>query len=119
VIDAKRYFGKRPDFVLEGGLLGFGGTRRLTVGGRKRDKLIEGVLWQVEKVQAALGHEVEVLGALAFVNADWPLFGGDFKVRGVSVLWPKKLVKVMLREELPTVDVERVAVKLAEVFRAA
>jgi hypothetical protein len=119
VIDAKRYAGKRPDFVVEGGLFGIGGVRRLTVGGRKRDNLIEGVLRQVEKVQAVLGDEVEVHGALAFVDADWPLLAGDFKVREVSVLWPKKLIKVMLREEPPTVDVERVAVKLAEVFRAA
>ena len=27
---------------------------------------------------------------LCFVEADWPLMGGDFTIAGVSVLWPKK-----------------------------
>jgi len=28
---------------------------------------------------------------LCFVEADWPLIGGSFTVRGVEVLWPKRL----------------------------
>ena len=118
-IDAKRYLNKRPDIITEGGFLGFGGTNRLTVGGRKKDELVEGVLWQVEQVRAAVGDAAAVRGALAFVDADWPLIGGDFMVRGVAVLWPKRLAKVMLRKEAPTVEVESLARLIAAKFPPA
>jgi len=103
----------------EGGFLGFGGTTRLTVGGRKKDELVEGVLWQVERVRAVIGDSPSVRGVLAFVDADWPLIGGDFMVRGVAVLWPKRLVKVMLRREPPTVDVDALARVVAASFPPA
>ena len=119
VIDTKRYLNKRPDVVTEGGFLGFGGTTRLTVGGRKKDELVEGVLWQVERVRAVIGDSPSVRGVLAFVDADWPLIGGDFMVRGVAVLWPKRLVKVMLRREPPTVDVDALARVVAASFPPA
>ncbi|WP_354595141.1 hypothetical protein [Frigoribacterium sp. PvP054] len=32
-------------------------------------------------------------GALCFVEADWPIFGGSFQVAGVRVLWPRLLAK--------------------------
>src|SRR5690606_33028447 len=64
VVDAKLYAGKRPDFRVEGGFLGFGGTTHLTVGGRKKDDLVDNVLWQVERVQAAVGDMVTVRGIL-------------------------------------------------------
>lgn len=119
VIDAKRYLNKRPDVITEGGFLGLGGTARLTVGGRKKDQLVEGVLWQVEQVKAVVGEAAAVRGALAFVDADWPLIGGDFMVRGVAVVWPKRLAKVMLRQESPTVDVESLARQIAARFPPA
>ncbi len=119
VIDAKRYLHKRPDIITEGGFLGFGGTDRLTVGGRKKDELVEGVLRQVERVTAVVGDAASVRGALAFVDADWPLIGGDFMVRGVAVLWPKRLAKLMLRQEPPTVDVEGLARLIAARFPPA
>ncbi len=119
VIDAKRYLNKRPDIVTEGGFLGFGGTARLTVGGRKKDDLVDGVLRQVERVSGAVGDGVTVRGALAFVDADWPLIGGDFMVRGVAVLWPRRLAKVMLRQEAPTVDVEALVRLIAAKFPPA
>lgn len=119
VIDAKRYLNKRPDLVVEGGFLGVGGTGRLTVGGRKKDELVEGVLWQVGRVQDVVGDAAAVRGALAFVDADWPLLGGDFSVRGVAVLWPRRLAKAMLRREEPTVDVEALAGLIAARFPPA
>ncbi|WP_299091593.1 nuclease-related domain-containing protein [uncultured Microbacterium sp.] len=119
VIDAKRYRNQRPAVVTEGGLFGFGGTERLTVGGRKKDALVEGVLWQVEHVQAVVGEAATVQGALAFVDADWPLIGGDFTVRGVTVLWPRRLTKLLLRQEAPTVDVDPLARLIAARFPPA
>jgi hypothetical protein len=35
--------------------------------------------------------DVPVHGVLCFVEADWPLLGGDFTTRDVHALWPKKL----------------------------
>lgn len=119
VIDAKRYLNKRPATITEGGFLGFGGTDRLTVGGRKKDELVESVLRQVKLVTEVVGGAASVRGALAFVDADWPLIGGDFMVRGVAVLWPRRLAKVLLRQEPPTVDVEALARQIAARFPPA
>jgi hypothetical protein len=119
VVDAKRYVNKRPGVISEGGFLGLGATDRLTVGGRKKDELVQGVLRQVEQVTEVVGDAAPVRGALAFVDADWPLIGGDFMVRGVAVLWPKRLAKVMLRGEPPTIDVEDLARLIATRFPRA
>jgi hypothetical protein len=119
VIDAKRYLNKRPDIVTEGGFLGIGGTDRLTVGGRKRDNLVDGMLWQLEKVRSALGETASVRGALCFVEADWPLIGGHFSVRGVRVVWPRRLPKELLQTVPPTIDAEAVARALASAFPPA
>ena len=119
VVDAKRYLRGRPDVVIEGGFLGVGGTQRLTVGGRKQDKLVTGVLGQVDRVAAVVGEAAEVRGMLCFVDADWPIFGGHFSVRGVRVVWPNRMPKELLRAEEPTVDVEAVSRKLAAAFPPA
>ena len=119
IIDAKRYLGKRPDIRTEGGLFGIGGTDVLTVGGRKKDELVSGALWQVEQVRAVLGDEIAVRGMLCFVEADWPLIGGHFTVRGVRVTWPRRLAKELLRTTPPTVDVDEVSRTLAATFPAA
>lgn len=118
VIDAKRYLNKRPALYTTGGLLGIGATDHLSVGGRRHDELIDGMLRQVEQVKSALGP-VPVRGALAFVDADWPLIGGDFSIRGVAVLWPRRLAKVMLRREPPSLDVEAVSAIVARRFPQA
>jgi len=116
VIDAKRYLDKRPALVIEGGFFGVGGTPHLTVGGRKEDKLVDGVLRQVERVRVGLDASIPVRGALAFVEADWPLIGGDFTIREVAVVWPRRLAKLLLRQEVPTVDVNRVVNEIAARF---
>lgn len=89
VIDAKRYKG-RPKLSVEGGLLR-PRVEKLVVGSRDCTKLVDGVLKQVDLVQAIVGDQVPVTGVLCFVEADWPLFGGDFSIRAVEVVWPKKL----------------------------
>jgi hypothetical protein len=118
VIDTKRYIDKRPDVRSEGGFLGIGATDRLTVGGRNQDKLVDGVLRQVDLVSAAL-DSVPVRGALCFVESDWPLFGGDFTIRDVRVFWPKRLAKELLRKTPPTIDPVAVSRRLAAAFPRA
>lgn len=88
VIDAKRYKG-RPRLKVEGGLLR-ARTEKLIVGTRDCTKTVDGVLKQMAVVKNVIG-DFPVHGVLCFVDADWPLIGGSFTTRGVSVLWPKKL----------------------------
>ena len=58
-------------------------------------------------------------GALCFVEADWPLIGGAFGIRGVQVLWPKRLGKVLSEVGEGAVDVAAVRESLAARFRPA
>lgn len=98
VIDAKRYKG-RPTLRVEGGILR-PRVERLLVGRRDCTKLVDGVIKQVGLVTEALvaeGLEAPVRGALAFVDADWPLVGGSFTIRGTYVLWPKRLAKLLVQ----------------------
>ncbi|MFP3466062.1 nuclease-related domain-containing protein [Leifsonia sp. SIMBA_070] len=92
VIDAKKYKG-RPSLRVDGGLFR-PRVERLMVGSRDQTKLVDGINGQVSKVRAALAAadlgDVPVTGMLCFVEADWPLFGGDFSIMGIRVLWPKK-----------------------------
>jgi hypothetical protein len=93
VIDAKKYKGQRPSLRIDGGWTR-PRTETLIVGSRNGTKLVDGVHKQVNLVRAALEtsglKEVQVGGMLCLVEADWPLFGGDFTIDGVSVLWPRK-----------------------------
>lgn len=116
VIDAKRYKG-RPELKIEGGIL----RRRvdkLLVGRRDCTKLVDGVLKQVDVVRELVG-DVPVTGALCFVQADWPLIGGAFSTRGVHVLWPKRLAKVLLEQTAGDVDVARTRESVAWRFKPA
>jgi len=90
VIDAKRYVDKRPTLSIEGGLFR-PRVEKLLVGGRDHTKLVDGVLDQVDVVQAIIRDEVPITGVLSFIEADWPLIGGAFTTRGVEVLWHEKL----------------------------
>lgn len=89
VIDAKKYAG-RPSLRVRGGLLR-PRSEKLLVGTRDCTKLVDGMLKQVGVVVDAIGDAIHVNGVLCFVEADWPLLGGAFTTRGVSVLRPKKL----------------------------
>jgi hypothetical protein len=118
VVDAKRYLNKRPTYEVYGGL--FSPRREeLRVGGRKADQLVDGVLRQVERVEAVLDDTVPVTGLLCFVEAGWPLIGGSFTVRGVRVCWPARLAKTLLKTEDPALDVEAVSRRLAAKFPLA
>lgn len=96
VVDSKRYVDRRPELRVEGGILR-PRVELLMVGGRDRTNLVDGVDKQVGLVRSALADQpdVPVRGMLCFIDADWPLIGGDFMVRDVGVLWPKKLAKLL------------------------
>jgi hypothetical protein len=97
VIDAKHYRDQRPEKRVEGGFLK-PRQELLYLGGRNRSPLVEGVIKQVGLVERALaGEYVRVTGVLCFVDADWPLLSDGFTVRGVEVMWPKRLPKVLTR----------------------
>lgn len=78
-----------------------------SVGRRNCTTTVDGVLKQVGIVQDVVG-QVPVTGVLCFVDADWPLIGGDFTIRGVHVLWPKKLSKLLTQPTEPCLDVAEV-----------
>src|SRR5690606_38162583 len=89
VVDPKRYLDKHPALKIEGGVLR-PRIEKLVVGGREHTKLVNGVIKQVDLVRSAVDPEVPVRGVLCFIEADWPLFGGDFTINGIDVMWPKK-----------------------------
>ncbi|CAM3191800.1 NERD domain-containing protein [Nocardioides dubius] len=112
VIDAKRYVNQRPALRIEGGILR-PRVATLMVGGRDRTKLVDGVLSQVEIVRDIVGDAVPVTGVLCFIDADWPLLGGAFTIRGMEVLWPKKLYPLLVASgDLPD-SVDEAGVRLS------
>jgi hypothetical protein len=120
VIDAKRYKG-RPTLRVEGGILR-PRVERLLVGRRDCTKLVDGVAKQMALVRDALAAEgvsSPVKGALAFVDADWPLVGGSFTIGGLHVLWPKRLAKLLLEPGDHVADVPAIHEALARRFPPA
>ena len=115
VIDAKRYKG-RPELKIEGGILR-PRVEKVLVGRRDCTKLVDGVLKQIDFVREVVG-DLPVEGALCFVEADWPLVGGAFTTRGVHVLWPKRLVRLLTEAE-GSVDVSATREALAAHFKPA
>jgi hypothetical protein len=92
VVDAKKYRG-RPSLRVEGGLIR-PRVEKLIVGSSDRTRLAAGVQKQVDLVRSALQKaefgQIPVSGMLCFVEADWPLIGGDFTIANLRVLWPRK-----------------------------
>ena len=103
VIDPKRYTG-RPSLKIEGGLFR-PRVEKLLVGTRDRTKLVDGVLKQLEVVRGIVGDGAPIHGVLCFVDADWPLIGGPFTTRGVTVCSPRKLYPKLHAEGPLTADV--------------
>jgi hypothetical protein len=116
VIDAKRYKG-RPELKIQGGIL-HPRIETLLVDRRDCTKLVDGVLKQVDVVRNLVG-DVPVTGALCFIEADWPLIGGAFSTRGVQVLWPKRLAKVLVEQTAGDVDVAATREAVASRFKSA
>ena len=125
-VDAKHYRNQR----IAMGYSLFGKETWLTIGGKRKDKLAETVQWESShllKWRDENGFTKETLPistALCFVNAEWPLLGGDFWIKNkggqVAVLWPKKLARYVLEpKKAPFVDVEAVARAVAKSFPKA
>lgn len=120
VIDAKKYAG-RPHLCAEGGLVRER-TENLMVGSRDCSRLLDSMLSQVGLVTDALGDAppIPASGILCFVDAEWPLFGGAFTTRGVTVLWPKKLAAAIEQPgEWAAETIEAVHRRLASSFPPA
>lgn len=118
VVDAKRYVDKRPALRVEGGILR-PRVEKLMVGGRDRTNLVDSILGQVKRVRVALGDgSFDVSGVLCFIDADWPLIGSFFSTRGVRVVSPRRLSKI-LDEESGAVDVRKVRDRIAAAFPVA
>ena len=120
VIDAKRYKG-RPTLRVDGGILR-PRVERLLVGRRDCTKLVDGLTKQMALVTNALAAEplsAPVKGALAFVDADWPLVGGSFTIGGLHVLWPKRLAKMLADPCDQVADVTAIHEVLARRFPPA
>ena len=123
VIDAKRYVNQRPMLRTEGGLF----TPRvstLRVGSRDGTKLVAGVQGQVDVVRGVLEASglgsIRVVGMLCFIDGEWPLFGGDFSIDGIEVLWPRKAVKHIVADgSLDATEVERIQRVLAAALPVA
>jgi hypothetical protein len=116
VIDTKRYKGRRPRLQVEGGLIR-PRSESLRIGGRDGTKLVAGVTTQVESVRDAIADPaVTVTGVLCFVEADWPLIGGDFIVGGIHVVWPRLLVNRIIPANGASIDADAVYRRLTETF---
>jgi hypothetical protein len=115
VIDAKKYKG-RPELKIEGGILR-PKLEKVLVGRHDCTKLVDGVLKQIDLVGGVVG-DLPVAGVLCFVEADWPVIGGAFTTRGVQVLWPKRLAKLLVEAE-GAVDVASVRKMLAAHYKPA
>jgi hypothetical protein len=116
VIDSKRYKGKvavsKPLF----------GKAKLTIAGRDKTKLVEGLAKQValiETVMAELAPGVPVRGALCFVDADLPLVG-NLSFNGYPLLYPRRLAKRINADgPLAAERVGELAVAVAQRFPSA
>jgi len=124
VIDAKKYTG-RPHLRVDGGFLR-PRTEMLTVGTRNCTKLLDGVHRQVQLVAGALAScpqakdSPAVRGMLCFVDADWPLIGGSFRIAQIDVLWPGKAAeKLTSPGALTPADIDLIHHDLAAAFPRA
>lgn len=112
IIDAKRYKGRiRQD--VKGGWLN--ARRVITVDGRDRTKLVDGLTKQHEAVVEALTAadltEIPVHDALCFVDGDWGLRRRPFTIGEVLVTWPKAL-RDRVTQDGPLDEIERGRLRL-------
>ena len=119
VIDAKHYRG-RPHLQVRRERPG-PRIEELYVGRRNCRKLVDGALWQADRVRLALQQPgLTVTAMLCFVDADWPLLGGAFTTRGVHVVWPRRAERLLRGSGLPHLTtIEALHRELARAFPPA
>ena len=101
VIDAKNYKGL-VRIEQTGGIL-TPLIETLYVGNRKQEKLVEGVKKQVKIVEAILDKadiDFPVFGALAFYEAEWPVFFKPKEIDGVLINSKGIVASVMSKETI-------------------
>jgi Nuclease-related domain len=116
VVDAKRYRGKirvvKPLF----------GAAKLTIAGRDRTKLVEGLAKQVAAVEAMVAEltpGTRVHGAFCFVEGELPLVGTP-EIKGFPLLHRRLLAKRLNADgPLDTAAVSTIAAALADRFPPA
>jgi hypothetical protein len=116
VIDTKRYKGKvqisKPLF----------GKPTLTIAGRYKTNLVDGLAKQVELVAAALADldsDVSIHGCFCFVDSDLPLFGTP-SLNGLTIFGRKGLAKQLnATGALPADRAGALAAALAQRFPSA
>jgi hypothetical protein len=113
VVDAKLYAGQVH--VKDVGSF-FRRDLRLYVGHRDCTRLAEGMEWQMEATEAALGDaEVPVFPVLCFIEAEWPLLGGPREFNGVLIESERSLKRRVAKPgRLDREDVRETAMVLSE-----
>jgi len=113
VVDAKNYSGLVEQRDVGGW---FKTDLQLYVGGRDRSKVLDGLTWQVAAVHSALeGHDVPVLRAVCFTDAEWRLFAEPFMLRGVHVSGPNALTRrIAENPKLSSDEVLEIASRLSQ-----
>ncbi len=117
VIDAKRYRGK------VGVGRGFQ-AEQLSVNGKPRTEIVDGLDRQVKVVRTALSdlgqHEVAVQGVLCFVRRNFAPGQGNQTVRGHLLLRPRPLARrLTAKGPLASEVIDAVALALAEILPSA
>lgn len=113
VIDTKRITGKVRVYR-EGGL--FSESReRLMIAGSDRTHLVEGVCRQVAVVTGLVGGDVDVIGAMCFVEGELPLFSKP-RLAGVRIAGPRGVARLARRDGAHTPSEVR---EIAERLRVA
>lgn len=116
VIDTKRYKGKvavaNPLF----------GQPKLTIAGRDKSRLANGLAKQVDLVQAVIDQvesDLSVRGVLCFVDAELPWLG-TLSFRGFQILHPERLARRIGKPGPVTSEaIQTLAAELAQRFLSA
>jgi hypothetical protein len=116
VIDAKRYKGK---VAVSAPLLG---RAKLTIAGRDKSALAEGLARQVEVVRACVaehGDDVPVRGAMCFIDGELPMLR-TLTFEGWPLLYPKAMAKLLnATGPLDAASIRDLASSLAQRFAPA
>lgn len=118
IIDAKNYKGKVE--IRNNGTFFKAGSDELFVDGRNRNKIVEGVKWQVSRVKEELTRvslDYNVIGVLGFVDATWPFFSRPLNIEGVYL--NSKGFTHILNDYQPTAecDVEKAFFVIGSIFK--
>jgi hypothetical protein len=114
VVDTKCYGGQIQRRNLGGWLFS---RRGLFVNGRDRTALVAGMSRQITRVARVTGDVVPVRGALCFVDAERERLARPFTIDGVTITWPKRLVRSLHRPgPLDPATIRQLAVLLAVAF---